>query len=275
MLVMRAMNTPHDCPNAKAPVMPIDYRFTAAVIIAAYAVVAALERFSGRRFVEAPFFRPYFGTDVAWYFAAAAVTIWFGPLLEKLATVRAEAGLPGIESFNLPMAASVVLATVIYDFAATMCHMILHRFDFLWSVHKVHHSSRHLDWLATTRAHVLEHLFRGVPTQGALFVLGFPFEAVAIALAVYGAFAVLGHSNLKLDLVFAEGLLVTPRLHRLHHIPASTQRNFGTVLTLWDRILGCFLAADSDASDPLGVPGEADTYPQSWGAQLLRPFHRG
>jgi len=33
----------------------------------------------------------------------------------------------------------------------------------LWNVHKVHHSSRSLDGLATTRTHIMEHGPRPLP----------------------------------------------------------------------------------------------------------------
>ena len=254
------------------PPMDIDFRFTAAAILVSYAAVASLERVPALRLRESPFWRSFFVTDVGWYLVAVAVTVAFGPMLEGLGRSRAALGLPGLESLGLSWAAEVAIATVLYDLCASTAHLLLHRYDLLWRLHKVHHSSRVLDWLATTRAHGLEHLARGIPTQAALFTLGVPTSALAVALAIYAAFATLGHSNLRLDLSRLEWLFVTPRIHRLHHVPETTHHNFGTIFTLWDRLIGRLVIKDSDPDQLLGVPGEIDRYPQSWGRQLVEPF---
>lgn len=252
--------------------MDFDFRFTAVAILATYAAVALLERVPSLRLRESPFWRPFFATDVGWYLVAVAVTVAFGPVLEGLASSRAALGLPGLESLGLSWAGQVAIATVLYDLSATAAHMLLHRYELLWRLHKVHHSSPVLDWLATTRAHGLEHLARSIPTQALLFTLGVPTSALAMALAIYAAFATLGHSNLRVDLSRLEWLFVTPRLHRLHHVPETTHRNFGTIFTVWDRVVGRLAIKEAAPGQALGVPGELDSYPQSWWRQLFEPF---
>ncbi len=252
--------------------MDIDFRFTAVTILVSYAAVATLERVPALRMRESPFWRSFFATDVGWYLVAVAITVAFGPMLEGLGSSRAALGLPGLESLGLPWGVQVAIATVLYDLGATTAHLLLHRYELLWRLHKVHHSSRVLDWLATTRAHGLEQLARAIPTQALLFTLGVPASALALALAIYAAFATLGHSNLRIDLSRFEWLFVTPRLHHLHHVPETTHRNFGTIFTVWDRLLGRLVIHDADPGQPLGVPGAIDSYPQSWWRQLAEPF---
>jgi sterol desaturase/sphingolipid hydroxylase (fatty acid hydroxylase superfamily) len=252
--------------------MDLDLRFTAISILAGYAVVALLERVSLLRLRESRFWRPFFFTDVGWYLVAVGVTLAFGPVFEGLAHGRAALGLPGLELLALSWAGQVVIATLLYDLGAFAAHRLLHRYDLLWRLHKVHHSSRVLDWLATTRAHGLEHLVRGIPVQAALFTLGVPVSALATALAIYAAFATLGHSNLRIGLARVEWLFVTPRLHHLHHVPETTHRNFGTIFTLWDRLFGRLTIREADPGECLGVPGEIDGYPQTWWRQLAQPF---
>ena len=252
--------------------MEIDSRFTALCILGSYAVVAALERVPALRMRESRFWRPFFSTDVGWYLVTIGVAVAFGPYLEKLAGARAEFGIPGLETLALPWLAQVALATVLYDFGATMAHMLLHRYDWLWRFHKVHHSSRVLDWLATTRAHGVEQLFRSIPTKALLFAAGLPASAVAIGIAIYALVATFGHSNLRLNLSSIEWLFVTPRVHRRHHVPETTHRNFGTVFTIWDRLFGCLVIKDTRPDEPLGIPGEVETYPQSFWPQIVQPF---
>ena len=252
--------------------MDIDFRFTAVAVLATYATVAAFERVSFLRLRASPFWRPFFATDVAWSFVAVAVTVAFGPALEGLGRGRAALGLPGIESLAFPWAVQVVIATVLYDLGTFVAHRVLHRYEMLWRLHKVHHSSRVLDWLATTRAHGLEHLARGIPTQALLLTLGVPASALAMTLAIYTAFATLGHSNLRLDLARIEWLFVTPRIHHLHHVPETTHRNFGTIFSIWDRLSGRLIIKEAEPREILGVPGEIERYPQSWWRQLAEPF---
>lgn len=252
--------------------MELDARFTALSILTGYVLVASLERFSGLRLRPSPLFRPAFATDVGWYLTVVGITLAFGPVLERLAVGRAAMGLPGLELLDLSWTAKLILAVVLYDALAFISHRMLHRFALLWRIHKVHHSSPVLDWLATTRAHGLEHLARGIPTQAFLLAIGVPASALAVALSIYAFFATLGHSNLRLNLAWIEPLCVTPRIHHLHHVPDTTERNFGTILTIWDRLCGSLLIKPADAGECLGVPGEIDRYPQSWPRQLFEPF---
>ena len=247
-------------------------RFTAVVIPLVYLGFAAIERVPRLRFRESPFLRTSFLTDVAWYVSAVLVTLVFGPVIEGLSRFVEASGVPTLARVDLPLGILVSLAVVLYDLLTFVSHRILHRVGWLWRVHKVHHSSRILDWLATTRAHASEHLFRGIPAQLALFALGFPTEAVAIGVAIYAAFATLNHSNLRLDLRFLEGVFVTPRLHRLHHVPETTDRNFAAVFSFWDRMAGTLVVKDTSPEVSLGVPGEELSYPQHWWRQLREPF---
>ena len=94
---------------------------------------------------------------------------------------------------------------------------------------------------------MFENLIRQLPAQATLFALGMRGTTVVTALVVFASFALLGHSNLRLGGRWIELVFVTPRLHRLHHLPATTQRNFGTILTIWDRIFGRFAVEGRDA----------------------------
>lgn len=68
--------------------------------------------------------------------------------------------------------------------------------------------------------------------------------------------------NLDLPLRWAEPLFIAPRLHRLRRVLVTTNCNFGTVLSIWDRVAGPLVVADTAPQVPICVPGELDTYPQ-------------
>lgn len=240
------------------------------VLLGLFVAIYALERVPAFQFRPAGAVRPFMATDGAWYLVAAGAnvisTFVFRPQLSKLA-LPAVAGSVGA----LPAPLRLGLAVVVYDLVAFAVHVGIHRSDVLWSVHKVHHSTLQLDGLATTRTHLFEHLVRNVPAQAALFALGMSAQTVAATLLVYAAFALHGHSNLRVGGRWLETVFVTPRLHRLHHLPATTQKNFGTILTIWDRLFGRLVARDAAPSEPTGVPDEIDSYPQPFLAAFLQP----
>jgi len=50
--------------------------------------------------------------------------------------------------------------------------------------------------------------------------------------------------------------------------------NFATVLSVWDRIAGTLALTDTAPDEPIGVPGEIDTYPQRFDRAFGEPFRR-
>lgn len=241
------------------------------VLTSLFLTVAALERVPRLRFAPYRLLRPYLATDAAWYAVATSAallsSVVFRPQMEKLVLAT-----PAETLATWPWAARLVVALLAYDLVAFAVHVGIHRSDVLWSVHKVHHSSLQLDWLATTRTHMIEHLLRNVPAQATVFALGMPPSVLATTLTVYAAFALYGHSNLRVGPRWIEWLFVTPRLHRLHHLPDSTQRNYGTIFTVWDRLFGLLVSRDAAPSERPGVPGEMEAYPQRFAAAFRQPL---
>jgi len=246
--------------------------FVSAVVLSVvYSSVAVLERTPALRFRRLTSPRPYLGTDAAWYAVALLATaisaFVFRPQLAKLAI-----GPVSRRMHDLPFAVKLLAGLILFDFVSFAVHVALHRSDVLWNVHKVHHSTLELDGFATTRAHMFENLVRFVPGQALLYVVGMPASVVTAVVATYAIFGVSNHSNIGVDLRWAERLFVTPRLHRRHHIPESSQNNFGTVLTVWDRAFGSLLVRDTRDGERFGVPGEVDTYPQRFAAAFREPL---
>ena len=72
-----------------------------------------------------------------------------------------------------------------------------------------------------------------MPPQAVLFVIGMSSDIVAPTVAIAAVYGVSNHSNLRINLRPIEGLFVTPRLHRRHHVPATTLANYGAIFTIW------------------------------------------
>jgi sterol desaturase/sphingolipid hydroxylase (fatty acid hydroxylase superfamily) len=139
----------------------------------------------------------------------------------------------------------------------------------------VHHASPRLDWLAAFRMHPLELTIRHALSPVLLLLLGFPVAHVGAASILAGGWAALVHGNLHVRWDALEWLLITPRVHHLHHAPATSDRNFGAIFSVWDRVAGR-LSCETAARDALlGVPGEIGARPHGWWVQLRAPFERG
>jgi sterol desaturase/sphingolipid hydroxylase (fatty acid hydroxylase superfamily) len=245
------------------------------IVLGATAILlSVLERLPQIRFKPSAVFRRYFMTDIIYMltgFVAGgslatlyilAVSEWFGSGL----------GLPRLASINLPLWSSIPLALVALDLGNYVAHYYLHRSDLLWEFHKIHHSSLTLDWLATFRSHIVEQIFRRLIAPAALIIVGFPLNSVLIAGGVFIVWAMLNHSNLRLNLGPLETVLITPRLHRVHHLYKTSEKNLGTIFTFWDRLRGTFVFVETNEKSLFGN-GDA-VYPQKWLSQLAEPVLR-
>ena len=245
----------------------------AAIPSLAAVVLAALERFPSLRFRPSRLFRRDVASDVVYlltgFVAGGSAALSFVTVGSDF--VGMSFGVPRLSSLDLPLWATVPAALVVLDLGNYVAHSLLHRYDALWEFHKVHHSIETLDWLATFRSHLVEQTLRRLVAPLLLVLAGFPPDAVALAGGVFLAWAVVNHSNLDLKLGFVELLVVTPRLHRLHHVPETDGRNFGTVFTVWDRLRGTLLVRETPPDVEFGFAGQG-SYPQGWLHQLLEPF---
>ena len=238
-------------------------------IALALVAVIGLERTRLRR-LPARFLRAHFAADLA-FFLLGAVAL--GLAMRAAAARAAEAfGVPPLPAWPAPVAFALTL--VVYDLGAWLAHRMLHRFEWLWRTHKVHHASPRLDWLAAFRMHPLEYALRHALSPVLLLLSGFPVLHVALASIVAAGWAAFVHANLELGWAALEGWLVTPRLHHLHHVPGTSDRNFGAIFSVWDRLAGVLTRQFAARDAVLGVPGELATHPHAFWPQLREPFDR-
>lgn len=248
----------------------------AVMFVGGIVLCIGLERVTRYRFRHSRFFRDYFPTDIAYLLTAVVFGAWMSVVYLRPAAAWVESlvYIPRIASIDLPIWIAVPLGVALFDFGNYGVHYTLHRVAVLWELHKVHHSTLLVDWLAAFRSHVGEQVLRSVFAPWFLLILGFPLDVALLSMATFGAFAVFNHSNLALNLRFAESVFVTPRIHRMHHNANWTaHRNFGTVFVFWDRLFGTLERGDIDSSVS-GVPDERETYPQSWLPQFVKPFRQ-
>ncbi len=173
------------------------------------------------------------------------------------------------------VAASFTLVLFLLDDGTKyLLHRWLHTWPLLWCFHKVHHTAETLTPFTVYRTH---------PVEGVLFALRSVFvQATALAsfffflgdrvelVTVYGANAVLfvfnaagsnlRHSHVRISYGrILERVLISPAQHQIHHSddPRHHNRNFGTVLALWDWLGGSLCLAERGQRIRFGGPATA------------------
>jgi sterol desaturase/sphingolipid hydroxylase (fatty acid hydroxylase superfamily) len=132
--------------------------------------------------------------------------------------------------------ALVFVLTDLFNYGA---HRAMHEIPLLWRFHAVHHSSEHLDWLATSRVHPLDLVLTITAASLPAYALGYA-EQHPWLLTILFLYPFYAHANAGLDVPGLDRVIVSPAFHHWHHAdePAAVNRNFGAILTVWDHLLG-------------------------------------
>jgi sterol desaturase/sphingolipid hydroxylase (fatty acid hydroxylase superfamily) len=163
--------------------------------------------------------------------------------LANVGSAVAGSGMGIAYHVHLPWIAIFTLTLLGLSFAAYWVHRWMHVSQLLWRVHRVHHADTSVDVSTSLRNHPLELLVMIPASALVIFILGSPVSVVVAVQSLLVAAAIWEHADVilpkRLDRALAF-LLVTPRLHRLHHSPdrGNHDSNYGNSLTLWDRLFG-------------------------------------
>lgn len=172
---------------------------------------------------------------------------------------------------GLPFIVQFFAIMLVVDLVEYGVHRAYHGQGFLWRIHAVHHSSKTMDWLASSRLHVLEALITRTATLAPIFLLGFDQAAVNAYALMIGFHATFIHANIDWDLSWLEPVFVTPRHHHWHHAEdeAAHNKNFAVHFAFIDRMFGTLHM-------PAGWPAEygigAEEPVRSYRAHTLHPF---
>lgn len=198
---------------------------------------------------------------------------------------------------RLPLATGLVLAAVLFlidDFCRFALHFAHHKLPALWPFHEVHHSAQVLTPMSFFRAHPVyffaqRALISG--SSGALQALVAVAAFGTIDVWVYYAAAIpwyiymlagvhLRHSHIPVRYGRrAEGILISPYLHQVHHSidPSHRDVNFGEVLSIWDRLFGTLHRPSQTQPLTFGLTDDAGNRVQPYGdlaTALIKPFHK-
>lgn len=221
--------------------------------------------------------RPGWRTDIGYYFishmlvqfiliAVASSTATMDALVANEALKQAIQGLPLWLQF--------LLAVFCADLFQAGLHRLYHNIPGLWRFHAVHHSARHMDWLAGSRIHLLEILLTRIAVLTPLVLLGIAAPALNAYIILVGIQAVLAHANLRWNFGWLEYVLVTPRYHHWHHARHADyiDVNYAIHLPLVDMLMGTFKRPPSGTWPPEYGVMKPETVPNGILAQTWMPF---
>ncbi len=219
--------------------------------------------------------------------ASAAVAAAIGYATN--AGLRALLGPVGVPKGD-PSTWQLVLFTasmlLVYDLSYYLYHTLQHRIPILWELHKVHHSAEVMVGTTKDRIHPLDEamnkLWDGLltgPLYGLwLFWVFDPVELTVLGINIYVLRNIImmdfvRHTHLKISFgPVINAVLLCPHYHQLHHSTDERHfdRNFGLMLSVWDRMFGTLAVPEPNESFSFGLTGnEAADYQSLRGLYLL------
>lgn len=177
-------------------------------------------------------------------------------------------------------ALAVAVGILGLDAVSYWWHRANHRLPLLWRFHQVHHGDASFHITTALRFHPGELLLALPVRLAAVVALGVPPEGVLVFELVFGVANLLEHGNFDVPRraePIVRRLLVTPALHRRHHISdwQELDTNFGTIFSFWDRFAGTFRASDPDRQVITGLPDSRGPRVPRLSEWLMLPFARG
>lgn len=216
----------------------------------------------------------------------ASITIACGYAFHTmLTTLFGEGGTalgPPTISLLILFTISMLLA---YDISYYLYHNLQHRIPVLWELHKVHHSAEVMVGTTKDRVHPLDDIMNRVwdglitgPIYGLWLFCAFnPTELTILGINVYVLRNIImmdfvRHTHLKVSFgKLVNRVILCPHYHQLHHStnPKHFDKNFGLMLSVWDRMFGTLHVPEPNESFAFGLGHEGAEYQSTTGLYVL------
>lgn len=203
----------------------------------------------------------------------------FGIILTLINEWLVGSGFGVLNLFEAPILLQLIIAILVLDFTSQyLVHFLLHKIRWMWRLHIVHHSDKHVDVTTGTRHHPLDFLIRESFALLVIVLMGMPISFYFFYRMLTIPFTYFNHANISLPLWLDKGLsyiIVSPNMHKFHHhyqLP-WTDSNYGNVLSIWDRIFGTFIYDDPNKIQ-YGLDSSDHTDDENIMIQLSVPFNK-
>ena len=232
-------------------------------------------------------FRKDFWVDIIYmffnFFFFSIVIVGFYEIFNKLVTDIFGLTFNSIVLIDLSVFSPIIqliIFFVILDFFQWLTHIMMHRYDFLWKFHKVHHSVKEMGFAAHFHYHWMENiLYKPLKVFAVMLIGGFEPEQAYIVHFLAITIGHLNHSNIKLSYGPLKYIFNNPVMHLHHHAYSSPNHykkgvNFAISLSLWDYIFRTTHIPNEDGNTKLGYEGD-ESMAKSFTGQLFYGFKKG
>jgi len=190
--------------------------------------------------------------------AGLAFNLFEKPVAEKLTRFVEERHFGLLKIFRLPKRLETALAVILLDYTLYIWHVLTHKLPFLWRFHQIHHADLDLTASTAIRFHFGEITISILFRAGQILLIGVSPNALQIWQSLLFLNILFHHSNVRLPKNFEEKIqkiIVTPRLHGIHHSIEEKEMNsnWSSGLTVWDFIHGTFRNDVSQNQIRIGV----------------------
>jgi len=252
-----------------------------AIMAGTFVLLLVVERLTPIRRYVLPKPHRWFTNLALFAIDTAAVRLLIPLAMVGAAVLASERGWGLFNAIEAPAWLAFAATLLALDFALYVQHWATHRIPLLWRLHRVHHTDRDFDVTTAARFHPGEILLSMAYKSALVIALGAPTLAVFVFEVGFAAATLFTHANFALPAKFdhaLRNLIVTPDMHRIHHSARveETNSNYGTALTLWDRMFGTYRAQPHDPQQnmTIGLEEWQDERPAQLGFALIQPFTR-
>ncbi len=180
---------------------------------------------------------------------------------------------------QLPYAIQLLIFFIALDFIQWFTHVLLHRYEFLWNFHKVHHSVEQMGFAAHLRYHWMENVFY-TPMKYIIMLLIGNFNPEDAFIVYYISIAIghLNHANINLTYGPLKYIFNNPAMHIWHHAKDLPRKhphgvNFGISLSIWDYIFRTAYIPSSGRDITLGFDS-IKKFPKTFLQQIIYPINK-
>ncbi|HEX2227583.1 MAG TPA: sterol desaturase family protein [Candidatus Binatia bacterium] len=231
-----------------------------------------------RRAVESKLKRNWRNLVVAG-FAGLSVQVAEKPVIAPLARIVEQRGWGLLKRGELPLWAEAIIAVALMDYTLYVWHVLVHRAPCLWRFHLPHHVDLDMDASTALRFHFSE-LVLSVPWRaGQIVMIGVTPFTFSLWQTLLMASILFHHSNVRLSTNterWLSCLIVTPRLHGIHHsiVERQTNSNWSSGLTLWDWLHRTLRRDVPQEAITIGVPAYRAADDVTLPKVIAMPFRR-
>jgi sterol desaturase/sphingolipid hydroxylase (fatty acid hydroxylase superfamily) len=180
---------------------------------------------------------------------------------------------------DLPKWLGLLIFFLVSDFVQWNTHRLLHRFEFFWNFHKVHHSVKEMGFAAHLRYHWMEPvMYKSLLYIPLALIANYSAQDVAIVYFFSIAIGHLNHANLGWDYGILKYVFNNPKMHIWHHVKHLPEDvrfgvNYGLTLSTWDYLFKTNYIPHDGRDIELGFDDD-EHFPKDFISQELYPLKK-